>query len=145
MNADFRDILGLLSKHNVDFLVVGAHALAAHGLIRATGDLDIWVRRSPDNADRVWRALAEFGAPMSDLSPQDFVSVDRIVQFGVVPRRIDLLTSIDAVEFEEAWSERVELQVENMRIPVLGKAALIRNKRATGRAKDQLDAEALDS
>jgi hypothetical protein len=145
VNADFRDILGLLLKHNVDFLVVGAHALAAHGLIRATGDLDIWVRRSPQNAEHVLRALAEFGAPMSDVSPEDFVSAGRVVQFGVVPHRIDLLTSIDAVEFDEAWSERVELQVENIRVPVLGRAALIRNKRATGRAKDRLDAEALDS
>lgn len=144
MNQDFRDIIGALQRHGVEFLVVGAHALAAHGIVRATGDLDIWIKRSPENARRVWAALAEFGAPLGQLAQEDFTTAQQVIQFGVAPTRIDILTDIDALVFDQAWPNRVEVDVEGLRVPILGRADLIRNKRATGRPKDQLDAEGLE-
>ncbi len=92
MNQDFRDIICAFQKHGVEFLVVGAHALAAHGIIRATGDLDLWIKSTPENAGRVWRALGEFGAPLDELAVEDFCAPDQVVQFGVPPVRIDILT-----------------------------------------------------
>ena len=139
MNPDFREMLSALSDASVDYLVVGAYAMAAHGLPRATGDLDIWVRRSEENARRVWRALEKFGAPRSRLSVQDLTTPDTVFQIGVAPRRIDILTSVDAVEFEEAWAERKAVDLEGQRVSVIGRAHLIKNKRACGRPKDLAD------
>src|SRR5918998_5307605 len=103
LNPDFKDMLSCLKDEGVEFIVVGAYALAAHGLPRATGDIDIWVRNSPDNAPKIMRALARFGAPTSNLSEADFVSPDMVVQIGVEPSRVDLLTGISGVEFNDAW------------------------------------------
>jgi hypothetical protein len=108
-------------------------------------DLGVWIRRSPENAERVWQALVEFGAPLGELKVEDFVAVDQVIQFGVPPGRIDLLTGIDGVTFDEAWKNRLEVDVEGTVVPVLGKSDMIRNKRATGRPKDRLDAEELES
>src|SRR5688572_11794358 len=108
MNPDFRDLLSAFGAQGVEHLVVGAHALAAHGHVRATKDLDVWVRPSPENAARVLRALGAFGAPLQDLSVQDLSLPGLIFQIGVPPVRIDVLTSIDGVEFEEAWRDRLE-------------------------------------
>ena len=143
MNRDFVDMLSALSEAEAEFLVVGAHALAAHGHPRATGDLDIWVRSSGENADRVWAALVEFGAPLSDLSREDLQQDDIVFQIGVPPSRIDLLTSISGVTFDDAWAGRLEVQIEGLVVPVLGRAALIANKRASGRPKDIADLAAL--
>src|SRR6185295_6867298 len=139
LNPDFKDMLLCLKDEEVDFLVVGAYALAAHGFPRATGDLDIWIRNDPENAQRIMRALNKFGAPAQQLSVEDFTSTDLIVQFGVEPSRIDLLTGIDGVEFEEAWRNRISISLDNLEIFVLSKADLLRNKVATGRDKDQGD------
>ena len=132
-------MLSCLKDENVDFLVVGAYALAAHGFPRATGDLDIWVRNDPENAPGIMRALSKFGAPANELSVEDFTSTDLIVQLGVEPSRIDLLTGIDGVEFEEAWRNRISIALDNLEIFVLSKEDLLRNKVATGRDKDQGD------
>ncbi|MFN2563401.1 MAG: hypothetical protein ABR499_00145 [Gemmatimonadaceae bacterium] len=118
--------------------------MAAQGLPRATGDIDLWVQPTPEKADRVWRALAEFGAPLDRLSPADLTTPDTVVQFGASPRRIDLMTSIDGVEFGEAWAERVVVRVDDVDVPVISRAHLIRNKRATGRPQDAADAERLE-
>lgn len=145
MIEDFRDLLAELVKAEVRFLVVGAHALSVHGVPRATVDLDVWIDRTPDNAQRIWKALAEFGAPLEDLSVtvDDLTRPEVVVQFGLPPFRIDILTSVSGVTFDEAWPDRVEGPFGDVRVPFLGRAALIRNKRASGRLKDLGDIEAL--
>lgn len=144
MNPDFRDILSEFCAAGVEFLLVGAYALAAHGLPRATGDIDLWIRPSPENAERVMAALARFGAPLADISAVDFATPDMVVQIGVAPRRVDILTAIDAVDFGEAWPARLEVEIEGLRIGVISRDHLLRNKRASGRPKDLADASWLE-
>lgn len=139
LSPDFRDILSAFNAAHVEYLIVGAYALSAHGLPRATGDMDLWIRPAPDNAERVWRALAEFGAPLERLSHADFTQADIVVQIGVSPHRIDLLTSIDGVAFDEAWPERVAVPIDGLEVPVISRRHLIANKRATGRPQDLAD------
>jgi len=136
-------MLSALSDEGAEYLVVGAHALAAHGVPRATGDLDLWVRPTSENARRVWRALETFGAPLHDLTLEDLSRPDVVFQIGVVPRRIDLLTSITGVSFQEAWDNRSFVEISEIDIPVLGRAELVRNKRAVGRTRDLADIEDL--
>ena len=147
LNEDFIDVLRALIEARASFVVVGAHALAAHGVPRATGDLDVWVEPSPANASRVISALRSFGAPLDahGVSAADFEGPDNVYQFGVPPRRIDILTSISGVEFREARASRLLVELEGMKVPVLGRDALLKNKRAAGRPKDILDADALES
>ena len=127
------------------FLVVGAHALAVHGVARATGDLDVWVDASPQNASHVWSALVEFGAPVEaiGLDATDFSQPDRVIQIGLPPRRIDIMTEISGVAFGEAWKQRVVHVVETMEIPFISREHLVQNKRAAARAKDLADLEEL--
>jgi len=106
MNQDFRDLLAEFNARQVECLLVGAHALAAHGHVRATQDLDVWVRPSQENAKRVIEALRAFGAPLHDLTEKDLSTPGLIFQIGVEPIRIDVLTAIDGVQFDEAWAER---------------------------------------
>lgn len=145
MNEDFRDFLAALIESGTRFLVVGAHALAVHGVPRATGDLDVWIAPDAANAERAWSALLRFGAPVEAMgvSRDDLTHPDQVVQIGLPPRRIDLLTSISGVAFEEAWTGRATHEIEGLAVPFLGRAALVQNKRATGRAKDLADLEAL--
>ena len=103
MNPDFLDMLSALFEEGAEYLLVGAYALAVYGLPRATGDLDIWISTTPENRRRVWRALARFGAPLRELEEADLAAEDLVFQVGVAPQRIDILTSIDGVDFEEAW------------------------------------------
>lgn len=146
MNDDYRDILTALMDENVRFLVVGAHALAVHGYPRATVDLDIWIDRDPENARGVWRALANFGAPLDDLdvNESDLARPNVVVQFGLPPNRIDILTGISGVAFQDAWSRRTEGTLEGVRVPVLGLDDLRTNKRASGRVKDRADLKGLE-
>jgi hypothetical protein len=139
--GDFRDLLVAFVDAGVRFLVVGAHALAAQGVPRVTGDLDVWVEPSVENARRVWDALAKFGAPLHTLSllQTDFAKVDQVVQLGLPPYRIDILTSISGVSFSEAWEEHVEGTLYGVAVPFIGREAFIRNKRASGRPKDLED------
>ena len=139
LNPDFKDILLCLKEERAEFILVGAYALAAHGLPRATGDIDIWVRSSTENARKVLRALLAFGAPLSNLTEQDFISPDMVVQIGVEPCRIDILTSIDGVEFDEAWENKMSVIVDDVVVQILSKADLLKNKLAAGRDKDQGD------
>jgi hypothetical protein len=145
-NQDYHDILAALVAHHARFLVVGAHALGAHGLPRATVDIDIWIDRTPENAARVWRALADFGAPLEELQVRegDLTRPEIVAQFGMPPNRIDILTDITGVAFEEAWTNRLEIDVEGVRVGVLGRAELIRNKLSTGRDKDRVDVKGLE-
>jgi hypothetical protein len=143
MNRDFVEMLSALSETGVEFLVVGAHALAVHARPRATGDLDLWVHPTPENAARVLKALSRFGAPMKDITTDDFELPDRVLQLGVVPNRIDLLTSITGVAFSDAWPRRKIVSIEGLGVPVLSREDLIENKRATGRPQDRADLELL--
>lgn len=144
MNPDFRDLLAEFNARGVEFLVVGAHALAAHGLVRATKDLDVWVRPDPSNAPRVITALAAFGAPLHDLTVDDLSRPGLIFQIGVEPIRIDVITAIDGVEFEEAWADRLEARFADQSVGILSRRHLIVNKRAAGREQDLVDAKWLD-
>jgi len=144
VNRNFRDILFALSAEGVEFLIVGAYALAVHGLPRATGDLDIWVRPTNENARRVWQALLRFGAPLTSMSINDFESMDIVFRMGLPPNQVDILTSISGVTFNEAWPSRVEQDVEGVRVAVIGRADQLRNKRSTGRPRDKLDADWLE-
>lgn len=145
MNEDFRDLLAALSEAGARFLIVGAYAVSFHAEPRATGVLDIWVEGSPVNAERVIAALRRFGAPLNDLTIADLSSPDVVFQIGVPPRRIDILTSITGVMFDEAWKDRAEVTYGDVRCPVIGRGALIRNKVALGRPKDLLDVDLLRS
>lgn len=144
MNQDFVELLRAFAGRDVDFLVVGAHALAAHGHVRATKDLDVWIRPTRDNAARAYRALADFGAPLSDLEEADLATPGTIFQIGVAPVRIDVLTRIDGVEFADAWVEKVETRLGGARAYVLSRRHLIMNKRASGRLQDLADVERLE-
>jgi hypothetical protein len=145
VNRDFRDLLAAFLATDVPFLVVRAYAMAVHGVPRATGDLDVWIAPDPENADRAWSAVVRFGAPLSSMgiTRADFARPDQVVQIGLPPRRIDILTSISGVAFDQAWPDRVIHETEGLAVPLLGRAALVRNKRASGRAKDLADLEAL--
>lgn len=144
MNRDFLDILSALSAEKADYLLVGAYALAVHGYPRATGDLDVWVRPSPENAERVWRALLVFGAPLLDLTPDDLARPETVFEIGVAPQRIDILAGIDGLTFDEGWGDHIVREISGVEVPVLSRAALIRNKKASGRPKDIADAQTLE-
>ena len=139
LNREFIDILSAFTDEKVEYLLVGSYAMAFHGYARATGDIDLWVRPQLDNAEKVFQALRSFGASTFDLSTADLVTPGMVFQMGVAPNRIDIITKIDAVDFDEAWEEHEVVVIETMSIPLIGKALLIKNKKATGRPKDQID------
>ncbi len=143
---DTLDLLDALDEAGAQFIVVGAHALAAHGILRATGDFDLLVNATADNARRVIRALETFGAPLAahGVREEDFARPGAVYQLGLPPRRIDLLTRISGVGFDEAWATRLEVVTDGRRLPILGREALLQNKRASGRPKDLLDVLALE-
>ena len=143
MNRDFVEMLSALSAAGVKFLIVGAHALAAHGAPRATGDLDIWVQATAENAARVLTALRQFGAPVLDLSQADLCAEDTVFQIGVPPSRIDILTGISGVGFDDAWERRMDIAIGTLTVATIGRLDFIENKRASGRPKDLLDLELL--
>jgi len=140
---DFDAMLRELSAAGAEFLIVGAYAFSAHVHARATKDLDIWIRPTPANAARVWNALLRFGAPLADLTVDDLAEPGTIYQMSYPPYRIDLLTSIQAVTFEEAWENRAMANFGTGRYPILGKRELMTNKAAVGRAQDLLDLKML--
>ncbi len=137
-------MLGLLEAHGVRYLVVGGFAVAAHGLPRYTKDLDLWVECSADNAARLVRALAAFGFASLGLTAQDFETPDLVIQLGYEPNRIDFLTGLTGVRFEDAYPLRIATSLDGLSVPIIDKASLITNKRAVGRAQDLADAENLD-
>jgi hypothetical protein len=144
MNQDFRDLLAEFNARGVEYLVVGAHALAAHGHVRATKDLDVWVRPERANAIRVIAALQAFGAPLQDLTESDLAVAGTIFQIGVAPIRIDVITAIDGVDFGDAWAARLQAPFADQIVPILSREHLIQNKRAAGREQDLLDVKWLE-
>jgi hypothetical protein len=143
MNQDFLDLLRAFIDRNVRFLIVGAYALAVHGRPRATGDLDVWVDPTPENAANVVAALEQFGAPTAQVSAADFSRPGIVFQMGLPPLRIDVLTELSALTFSDAWSSRTRAAFGPVMVDVIGREAFIRNKRATGRARDLGDIESL--
>ena len=143
MNPDFVALLRELSGARARFLVVGAYALAHHAKPRATGDLDIWIDSTAENAARVYDALRAFGAPLTDLAPSELTQPDLVYQIGVPPRRIDILTSLTGLSFEEAWNTKDAGRIGEIDCFFIGRDALIRNKRTLGRARDLADLEML--
>lgn len=141
MSPDFRDLLAEFNAHGVEYLVVGAHALAAYGVVRATKDFDVWVRPSAENASKVLQAISAFGAPLHDLTSEDLARPGLIFQIGVAPIRIDIVTEIDGVEFEEAWPERLQTSFADQTTSVISARLLLANKRATGRLQDLADVD----
>lgn len=139
MNPDFSEILSAFSAEGVEYLLVGAYAVAVHGLPRATGDLDLWVGTAGENPKRVRRALERFGAPLDQLTLKDLTQRDVVFQIGVAPRRIDVMTSVDGVEFAPAWGRRVDTKLEGLTVHVISRDDLIRNKKAAGRPQDLAD------
>ncbi len=144
MNRDFVEILQELSAAGAEFLVVGAYAMAAHNEPRATGDIDIWIRPTRENAQRVWAALVAFGAPLHEITLEELSAPGITFQMGLPPSRIDILTDITGVAFQDAWMNRLTMESNGTAYAVIGRADLIRNKRATGRPKDLLDVETLE-
>ena len=142
-NKDYKDMLCALRDADVDFILVGAFALAAHGFPRATLDIDLLVRPSSENARKICQALAAFGAPMSQITTADFEKEDMVVQIGVAPRRIDFVTSISGVSYEDAARNAVEREIDGVALKILSAQDFVCNKLASGRPKDLADAELL--
>lgn len=142
---DFRDLLVELADAGAEFVLVGGYAVAFHGHPRATKDMDVLIRANSSNAERVYRALAAFGAPLQNFEVQatDFAAYDGVLQIGLPPRRIDILNRADGISFDEAVAEGSSFTLEGRQIPVIGRAALIKNKRAAARAQDAADVEVL--
>lgn len=139
MNPDFEDLLSALSAERAEFLVVGAYAVTHHTEPRYTKDLDVWVRPTPANARRVFRALERFGAPVANLRVKDLHTPGIIFQIGVEPNRIDVLTEVDGVDFAEAWERRAPGRLGRCDVAYLSVKDLITNKRRVGRPQDLLD------
>lgn len=139
LDLDFREFVESFVANDVRFLIVGGYAVAAHGLPRYTGDLDAWIWVSPQNAERVLRSLEAFGFSGLGLTTDDFIKLDSVVQLGYPPYRIDILTSIEGVEFDDAWSRRVVVAFDHLEVPFIGRDDLIANKRSAGRPQDIAD------
>ena len=143
INPDFRDLFAALNATNAEYLLVGGYAVGLHAAPRFTKDLDVFVRASNENAERVLSALQAFGAPLGDLTRGDLAKPGTVFQVGVAPNRIDIINQIDGVSFDDAWKGRTSTTYGGHAVPVIGKAELILNKLASGRAQDLIDVEAL--
>ena len=142
-SPDFRELLSILEKHKVRYLVVGGYAVMKYTEPRFTKDLDIWISTDEENSKAVYAALREFGAPLKGLSPADFTQEGYFYQMGNPPFRLDVMMSIPGVTFETAWSNREKVHVEGLVIPFISKADLIKAKEAGGRPQDLIDAKEL--
>lgn len=143
LQKDLREFVELLNALDVRFLIVGAFAVAYHGYPRYTSDVDIFVEKSAENAERLVKAIHEFGFGDVGLSHEDFMRTDQVVQLGVAPNRIDLMTFISGVSFDEAWSSREYGELGGITLPFISREMLKRNKEATGRTQDLADLEHL--
>jgi len=140
LNRDLREFIECLNSNKAEYLIVGAFAVSWHGFPRYSGDIDFLVHPTPENAVLVLRALADFGLGSLDISVNDLSTPGKVIQLGYEPNRIDLMTSVTGVTFDEAWTERASGELDGVPVNFIGRAALLRNKEATGRAKDLIDA-----
>ena len=145
LHEDFVDVIAAMADEGAEFLIVGAFALALHGAPRASGDIALYVRPSPENSLRVFRALLAFGAPVEahGVTAEDFARPGAVYQIGLPPRRIDILTQISGLDFDEAWASRVDVTIDGRGVHFIGRDAFIKNKLAAGRPKDLADAARL--
>jgi len=143
VNQDFIDLLRELCAVEARFMIVGAYAVSFHSHPRTTGDIDVWIEPTPENAAKVIAALSAFGAPIEDLTATDLATAGLVYQIGVAPRRIDILTSLTGVDFTSAWRHHVIGNLGGIASPIIGRDELIHNKRALGRPRDLADLEAL--
>ena len=143
LSPDLRQFIECLNSNAVEYLIVGAMAVSWHGFPRYSADIDFFIRSSPENAQRILDALRQFGFGELPISVEDFTARNRVIQLGQEPNRIDLMTSISGVEFDEAWATRVEGQIDGIPVPFIGRKELLRNKAASNRPKDRIDIEAL--
>lgn len=143
-NQDYRDMIECLQREGVEFMLVGGYAVALHGWPRMTFDIDFWIMANPQNATAVMRALKTFGAPLMDLKEEDFHKPGMVFQIGTEPQRIDILSAISGVAYEDAASRAVRMEVDGLSLKVIALDDLIANKRASGRPKDIVDAMTLE-
>ncbi len=141
LSKDFKEFIELLNENNVKYLIVGGYAVAFHGYPRYTKDIDIWVQPSSRNAQSLLKALDQFGFGSLDLNKEDFILPDRVVQLGYPPNRIDLLTSLKSLNFDECYKSRVKIEAQDIQISFIDIENLKKNKRATGRSQDLADLE----
>ncbi len=144
MNADYIDMLKCLNKAGVDYILVGGWAVNMYGYIRATVDLDIWILADAANAKKVYAAVAEFGAPVSEMKPEDFAEYGMIFQIGVAPCRVDIISKISGVSYADAVTRAVPKTIDGIPVRLISLEDLIANKKASGRAKDLADVEILE-
>lgn len=143
LQKDLREFIGLLNSTGVEYVIAGAHCLAFYGVPRYTGDVDFFVKVSPENADRIEKVIQDFGFGQTGLKREDFLAPDQVIQLGLAPNRIDILTGIDGVTFVEAWASRQTVMLDGLSVPILSRDLLIRNKLAVGRPQDIADVERL--
>ena len=143
LEDDLREFIELLNALKVRYIVVGAFAVAYHGYPRYTGDIDLFIERSSENAQAIVNAIQQFGFGDLGLSTENFLQEDRVIQLGVAPNRIDLLTFLSGVEFQEAWITRVQGEIAGLSVPIISKELLKKNKAASGRSQDKADLEYL--
>ena len=139
LNQDFLDVLTVFTEEDVEYMVVGGWAIAFYGYVRGTGDFDIWIRASDENARRTWQALSKFGAPLRGVVVNDFNTPRTVYEMGLPPNRIDVINEIQGVEFDQAWPHRTWIELKDLRFPLIGKKDLLENKKAMNRPKDQGD------
>ncbi len=144
MEQDYKDLINIFIKENVQFLLVGGYAVGLHGYPRPTKDLDLWVYANPENASLIVKSLAKFGAPMQGISTHDFETEGTVFQIGVEPVRIDVITRIAGIKFEEAIQNVKMMKIEELNIPTISLQDLIKNKKASGRHRDLNDVESLE-
>jgi hypothetical protein len=144
LSKDFKEFIELLNEYSVRYLVVGGYAVAFHGHPRYTKDLDVWVELSPENADKVLKALEKFGFGALGLKPEDFLEENQIIQLGYPPNRIDILTTLKDLKFGDCYKARVDVEIQSLHIKFIDIESLKKNKRATGRPQDLADAENLE-
>jgi hypothetical protein len=145
LNRDFSDLLSELNDEGARYLLVGGYALSSYGRPRATGDLDLWIESSLSNAEKVFRALADYGAPLERVAPEDFATPGMVFQIGVSPNRVDILTSLTGLTFAEAWENRKPTSFGGVSLFVISESDFVRNKRSVGRPQDLVDAEEIEA
>lgn len=139
-NQDFKDFISFLNENGVEYLLIGGFAVGIHGFPRLTGDIDFWIKPSKENSEKVVKVIEAFGLNFMKLKSDDFIKEDQVFQFGVPPHRIDLMTSIERINFDDAYKEKIQIEHDGLKVNVISKKHLIENKIATGRNKDKLDA-----
>lgn len=143
LSRDLREFVECLNSNRVEYLIVGALAVSWHGYPRYSADIDFFIRPTPENAELILKSLRQFGFGTLDITLSDLTTPGRVIQLGYEPNRIDLMTSISGLTFDEAWQTRVTGEIDGLPVALIGRAALLRNKETSGRAKDKIDAEEL--